>query len=342
MAVPIWKDYYFTINKTSAEFRLRLNDSSGAIIYTGKAFAKPNESSIKLKVNDICADYIAQSLPSFDVTFVPANYTRTFYVQYYNTSTEAWSNLGSVEFLWDWSYNYGYSMSRDGLSFPINPLVDRRQYLVKSLTSYSATKNITLRYLSGGSGSVSADVVHPDDFNTDKNTDYAPFEMSPSIATIVFMIDDYDDVKEIVADGMTYPVDNSGCHTHVLYYLNAYGGWDSLLLMGRVSQADSYERFMQSVDADNSNHRTADMRNYVNGVQKKFTLQTGWLTDLGASRMHHLLGSTMVYLHDLVEGYIYPANITNADCPYKTYGGEGNRLVNYTIEATLSRNMHRL
>lgn len=338
MAVPIWKDYYFTINKTSAEFRLRLNNSSGAIIYTGKAVARPNESSIKIRVNDICADYIKRTLPVWGQEFSPQAFTTTFLLQYLNGAV--WTSAGSVEFLDDWSYDYHYLASRDGFSFPINPLVEGRQYLVISLSTSANSVNATIRFKNGGSATQVVTIRRTADFNNDFNSDFALFEMiatGNSTGTAVIDLSNFSNVASVTISGRTFPVDSSSCHNYALYYVNAYGGWDSLLLTGRVSEQDNYTRHNQSVEYDNTTIEGRGTKNFTNEIDKTFTLQTGWIDELGASRMHHLLGSILVYLHDLNTGDIMPVVLTNADCPFKTYGGEGNRLINYTIEATLAQ-----
>ena len=339
MAVPIWKDYYFTINKTSAEFRLRLNNSSGAIIYTGKAFARPNASNIKIKVNDICADYIKQSLPVWGQEFSPQEFSRTFMLQYLNGAV--WTSAGSVEFLYDWSYDYQYLASRDGFSFPINPLVEGRQYLLMSVNTSSNSINATIRFKNGGQATQVVTIRRTADFNNDFNTDFALFEMAASTGTAVIDLSPFTDVVSVTINGSTFPVDSSTCHNYALYYVNAYGGWDSLLLTGRVQEQDNYTRHNQSVEYDNTTIDGRGTRNFVNEIAKTFTLQTGWIDELGASRMHHLLGSTFVLLHDLNTGDVMPVVLTNADCPFKTHGGEGNRLINYTIEATLAQERTR-
>lgn len=335
MAVPIWKDKYFTINQVSTRFRVRLNDASGDIIYTGTAYARPNASEIKLKVNDICADYIRQTLPVWGQEFTPQAFSRTFFVQYLGGGT--WQAAGSVTFYYDWSYDYNYLASRDGFSFPISETVEGRQYLLMTLDTVDEDINATITFKDGTSLTQVVTIRRTADFNDDYNDDFALFEMAAASGTAVLDLSDFSDVASVTINGSTFPVDSTGCHNYVLYYVNAYGGWDSLLVNGRVSETDAYTRHNQAVEYDNTDSQGRGILNHVNEVEKRFTLQTGWLTELGASRMHHLLGSTFVYLHDLQTGDILPVVLTNGDCPYKTHGGEGNRLINYTIEATVAQ-----
>lgn len=339
MAVPIWKDKYFRVQKDVVEFRVRLDSASGAIIYQGTAHARPDEGEVRVKVNDICADYIRHSLPVWGEEFTPSEFSRKFVLQYYASSS--WQSWGSVEFLWDWSYDYHYLASRDGFSFPVNPLIEGRQFLLMSVDTSAATISAVITFKDGTTETETISIHRTADFNDDYNDDFAIFDMAATTGTAVLDMSEYPDAVSVTINGRTYPVDSSMCHNYVLYYVNAYGGWDSLLLMGRVSEKDNYSRVNQKVVYDNYYPEGRGTKNIVNEVEKTFTMQTGWVDELGASRMHHLLGSTMVYLHDLNTGDVLPVVLTNADCPYKTYGGEGNRLINYTIEATIAQDIVR-
>ena len=61
------------------------------------------------------------------------------------------------------------------------------------------------------------------------------------------------------------------------------------------------------------------------------------MSDDEASRMHHLLNSPNVYLLDMETDEMMPVVLTNTTTEYKTYKGNGGKLVNYTIEATLAQ-----
>ena len=97
------------------------------------------------------------------------------------------------------------------------------------------------------------------------------------------------------------------------------------------------------MDYDNG---TADARgrvNYAMEIQRRYTMHTGWLTDEQSARMHHLLNSPCVYLQDLASAGadIVPVVLTNTTTEYKTYLGQGARMVDYTIVADLAADMMR-
>lgn len=319
MAVPIWKDYYFTIPVPAAEYRLKLNNISGDIIYTGRATARPNASSCLVKVNDICADYVRQTVPDWSVPFTSQDFVKTFVLEY--LSGASWVSAGTIEFYADWSFDYHFLATRDGYSFPVRDVLDARQYLPVSVDLHEENIYFTLKFKNGTTSTVTVALLS-------------------SVGTAVLDLTDYSDLISVTIEGRTFKVDSSLCHNYALYYVNAHGGWDTILLSGKVQEQDNYERFMQMVEYDNRAISGRGTLAYVNEITKTYSLQTGWIDDAGASRMHHLLGSTQVLLHDLSTGDIMPVVLTNAGCPYKTYRNE-RKLINYTIEATLAQDRHR-
>lgn len=339
MADPIWKDVTFTINRTEADYRIRLNDALGKIIYSGRAYARPGESSVKIRINDICADYIQQSLPVWGQAFTPSNFSRLFYVEYWNGTI--WNLAGTKQFYYDWSYDYHYLASRDGFSFPVSNRIDGRMFVPVTVDTSSSTVTATINFRDGTSSTVTLTVRRTASFNSDFNTAYAVFEMGAVPGTAVLDLSDYSDVASVTIAGTTYLVDEAMCHNYALYYVNAYGGWDAMLMRGNVQERDNYTRYDHAVEYVNTSVEARGRRNFVNEIDKTFTMNTGWLPDEGAARMHHLLGSTLVVMHDLMTGDMVPVTITNAECPYKTYKGEGNRLVNYAVEVSVAQERTR-
>ena len=71
------------------------------------------------------------------------------------------------------------------------------------------------------------------------------------------------------------------------------------------------------------------------------TLHTSWLSDDESSRMHHLLNSTEVYLFNLEKQEMIPVVLKNTITEYKTYKGNGGKLVNYAIEVEFANERTR-
>ena len=114
---------------------------------------------------------------------------------------------------------------------------------------------------------------------------------------------------------------------YALYYVNAYGGWDSLAIRGNITQTDN----MQSQTYKN---KTNGKVKYLNTITPTWQLYTDDMND--GSKMHHLLESTEVYLHNLETDEIVPVVITDSNCVYKTYANQGNKRFHYTINVEAS------
>jgi hypothetical protein len=142
-------------------------------------------------------------------------------------------------------------------------------------------------------------------------------------------------VGDIMYHGIT------SCNTHALYYVNAYGGWDFLLMQGRSTETDSYTRHEHKREYDNRDVMNRGTKNYLNEIKKSFVLQTGWLIGNEASRIHHLLGSTEVYMFEIQTQRMIPVTITDNSCKYKTFQNEGGKLVEYEINVKVAKEMIR-
>jgi hypothetical protein len=131
-------------------------------------------------------------------------------------------------------------------------------------------------------------------------------------------------------------INEFGCSKYCLYYLNAYGGWDSFLINGNDKETDTITSYKYMKNADNTKKQFA-LNNYLNVISKKYSLKTDWLNDDEASRMYHLLESTEVWLHNLETDEITPVIITNKTCEYKTFKNNGRKKFYYTIDVEASQ-----
>jgi hypothetical protein len=331
MANPIWKDYYVSLGTAeSVQFRILVGDD---IIYTGKAFRRPGMSNNEIRINDICADYLENVFPNLVQTTVTEGKHVTFIVQ--AMSEGGWLTKASVIFDNNWSYEYNYNPATMGVSSPINSKIDINQWVV--FTAYeksSLTAKVTL------ANGQSFDVVIPmgigGDFNEDYNSDFSKSLRAVQNGTAVFRLSQWGDVMSVTIDNKVFNVVNN-CNRYVLYYVNAYGGWDSFLIEGNHSVSDNLTRHTRETEYDNRNIQNRGVRNYVNEISKTMTLHTSWMSDDESSRMHHLLNSTNVYLGDLVTGQMIPVILTDTRTDYKTYKGNGGKLVNYAINVTIAQ-----
>lgn len=318
---PIWKDYYVRLRDeqseaTSVEFAIEF---SGEIIYQGRAYRRPNESVLRVKVNDICADYIKTPALLTEQGFSPVYYGSFLF---YDVS-DGWGEVDHIDFFNDWSYEE--YPNNDIISMPINGRVSNRMLLPVSVTTNPQEK-LTLEVferVQGGIPSFRYIVVNGEGadmggvYMADISSVIAGAAISATIGGSSQVI--------------RYKCVDS-CARYALYYVNARGGWDALLMEGNHSESDSLVRKTRSVEYDNSEQLNRGRKNYAVEIQKRMTLHTSWMSDEESSRMHHLLNSPEVYLYDMEESKFIPVLLTNTTTEYKTYKGNGGRLVNYAIE----------
>ena len=327
MAAPIWKDYNVTLGLASGgpyQFRIL---ADGTPIYTGKAYGKPGTTYIKCRINDICADYLTRNLPYEADDY----YTADFIVQVYTSGS--WVTAASVSFARDWSYDTSFIHGTDIPVAPIAPVLHPMQYLP----------------LWGPGGEYDFDLIlrpaSPGDFNVDFNDDFLYFgastihESDAGLDGDFFFYDltNYNNVAAVEANGLTYKVLDL-CGGYVLYYINAYGGWDSIPVTGRAKRTDKVTHYNTEKVYDNANYFTRGRDNYVNEIEPSLHLTLGPLTTEQSSRAFHLLESTYVYIHDIEKGRIHPVVISATSVEHKVRPGA---LHFYEFDVALAQNRIR-
>ena len=338
-AIPIWKDAIVDIGLGDSMFyRITLADT-GEVIYSGKAFKRPGASSVQVRINDICADWLENVLPTLSqAAFSELNLPVTFYVQS-SSNGSTWTNQGSFQFTNDWSYDYNYNPVTMGMSFPINGRIDYRMPIVWTGLNVSEIR-ATINFTDGTSTFAIIAIEITQDFNADFNADFAKSVRAAGSGTAVFIPYAWNDVESIEVGNSVFKVVTQ-CAKYALYYVNAYGGWDCFLIEGNDLEADTLKRYTREVVYDNRDIQNRGINNYVDEITKGFTFHTGWLLGEQGERMHHLINSTDVYLYDIATEEMIPVIIPSTSCEYKTYKNQGNRLVNYTIQVQIAQNRIR-
>ena len=335
---PIWKDYFVTLGTRNViPFRIRVQNQSGDIIYNGKSHIKPGGTDNSIRINDICADYLTNALPALSqAEFSELSFPLNFVVEAF---LQDWNVAGQVQFMNDWSYDDSYNPATMGMSFPVNGRIDSRQWLV--FTAYNAsTITATLTFTDGTTSQVIIPLEISADFSDDFNTDFARSARAAGSGTAVFNLSAWDNVASVTINGKTWEV-VTDCREWVVYYVNAYGGWDSLLIEGNTIETDSLKRHTREMEYDNRSIQNRGTQNYLNEITKSYTLHTSWMSDAESLRMHHLLNSPEVYLFNINTGDMFPVTLNNTTTEFKTYKNNGGRLVNYTIDATLAQDRIR-
>ena len=321
MATSIWKDVEVSLSANASESFTVYDkaDNTGNVIYQGKSFKRPGASYCTVKVNDIVADYLKQQLVNGAVNI-----------------RQAWSvYVGATkktdgEFFLCWDYETG-SDNLDGL--PNRPITGRIQegtpIPVTKYANYS--QEIIADYLPPSSGSrVSLGTTTAvRNFLHNCWVGYKTVTLFPRYSST--------DHTEL---GYTLTI-IPRCHRWQLYYENALGGIDCLVIEGKTVQRDAYGRTVISKEYLNN---AATIRNagkvvVSTDVTRTWELHTGWLTDAEAGRMGHLLGSPLVYLYDCVANVYYPVIIKTDEYQQKVTRYDG--MIQYTINVELAETLKR-
>lgn len=325
--IPLWKDVNILQGVTASPIAIGLIQYGGGTdLYQLTSYKKPGASEQDCIVNDIVSRLFSREFPAIPAEgegweMKKADLLRPIH----------WYNMGDAEqnntFLYknDWSYDReGYYKSND----PIRNEIGKRQLLMTTILDSGYAKYI--RYYNASGASIGAVTLYP--------TDATGVDACVWVSDLV---EQYPTIAKIISGDTEYNVVDDSCYTHALYYLNAYGAWDSLLIKGASKKRDEYERKTMKRAYRNDSPEARGLYNYANGVTTQWTFVTGWLTDEEASRMHHLLGSTSVYMMDLYTGEISPIVLTNSECEFKTYRNEGLKVVSYEITATYAQDKMR-
>lgn len=334
---PIWQDYIVDLHAPSAgagePFTIR-EATFGTIIYSGRAFVRPGDTVPRVRINDICADWLASTLPVLAAGLSPAEMA-ALSIPVNFTVHDSTGEVDAAQFYNNWSYDPTFDVYRDGLSHPITGRAVPSQFLAYA-TAEADDVTAVLSFADGTQTSVVLAIASEGDFSGDYNSDFAVSLRTAGAGSVLLDLSAWTDVVRVTFDGrVTYEV-VPACHRYVLHYLNAYGGWDSFLIEGNALETDAYIRHTSAREYDNNTGRERGVRNYVNELTKAWTFHTGLLTDEEAGRMHHLIGSTDVYLQDLSAGTLSPVVLTDNACEYKNFSN-GRRFPEYTITAQLAQ-----
>lgn len=342
--IPIWKTCRYTADNISApyvDYRVSLGATP---IYNGRSYA--SNSSITIELNEIFADYI-----STDIDINEADYqfsqsdTASREFQLSILENDAYEIKHIYQVYNDWSYEERPFETTDlvYLSDPISFLLDKRQKFLFTTLSYTP-KDIKVYFNSmlDESGTTSLhttfiqdleNATYPGDFEPSSfNEDYYLWQYGSANLTRPMVLN-FNNVYRFNIE--------TTCKDYCLYYVNAYGGWDSLLVTGKSMKTDNYTNSEYRQNFDNSLKSNWGKINFKKSIKRTWKLNTGFLLDTQGAKMFHLLGSTKVYLHDLNTGEIYSVVVNNKNCDYKTYINQGHKGYNYSIEVEDSQEKQR-
>lgn len=327
---PIWKDYIWAEETLDDFIEYHLDDGE-TTIYAGKAYTYPGADRVEFLLNSVTENYLSNgiSFPTTLSTSIMPNYLKDF------TLVTSTGNEKPIIFFNDWSYKDTDLTSGYFLSDPITGLIDPRQYVMASWILPTGEGVVNRFYYKDGI-QTSTDVTLKSGING--------YTFVENITNLQLGCGDYIVMAFVVSGTISqkqikYTIDNTG-KDYVLYYVNAAGGWDSLLIEGNVKKTDEFES--ESYIKRVLRPSTEFARNkYLNTITSSWTLYTGYLNDEQASKMYNLLESTQVYLHNLKDNTITPVLITDTSCEYKTYTNQGKNKFYYTINVESSQDNYR-
>ncbi len=263
-----------------------------------------------------------------------------FYIYYTQDNWTTWT-YDIVIITYDWSYE---SVSRAVLSDPIINLIDNRQFFLYTIRAESSDIQATVTMKIDNTTVLSQEISGYTYYNfvADMSTQTYTGEFTYAYSYDFFVYDSIPitGVHTITVGPSVYYVTNT-CYKYCLYYLNQYGGWDSLLFRGRELKTDDLSRlsYKKNYVAQSTDFHKVD---YLTTLQEKWSLNTSFLNDIESSKMINLMASNKIYIHDLETGHIAPVNITNSNCEHKNYKNQGRKMATYTIEVSASQPKYRI
>ena len=322
---PIWKDKFYTFENIAGSVEyIIMDEKTNDIVYSGKAKRYPDSDKITININNITRDYLTSHFNSFGKSIINVinDYSKPFSI------IVDGKKLNTIYFYNDWSYNN--NTDDLVLNDPIYDVLDSRQYFIFSL--FDRLGNETeVKY-----------TLNVDEFHTQNRY------MTVSNKQQTLICDKLSNYPNAVRLGIAgnnkvlaqYEIKKT-CYDYCLYYVNAYGGWDSMLIKGNVIKSDNITSSYYSKFFDNT---TIDFEKvkYHNNITTNYTLYTDWFNDKQQSKMYHLLESTEVYLHNLKTDELFPCNITNKKCEWKTFKNNGNKKFYNQIDVEVAQTKIRL
>lgn len=125
-----------------------------------------------------------------------------------------------------------------------------------------------------------------------------------------------------------------------VYYVNKYGGLDSLICSGKATESYNTERTDVRLYTNNLHAASFEKKRIAQEITKKYALNTGLLTDAEGKRIDHLMSSPKIWLHDLESEDIISCMVDATSYQIKT--SENDSLVSYSFNIYESKPYIRL
>lgn len=315
---PTWQDVFVEIPRISDDDSninysvsvLNNETNTFEVVYRGNAVFT-EEGNPEINITEIVRDYVEDNINIYadKGSKQESNLTKVMLNTY-----EADQNLvATLYYYYDYSFVKDYKFTRN---MPILNYFDTRQDIFLSFLNLSnETQNVTV-FDSGNIIYIELD--KPGMFHY-KNT---YLDGNVTINTLYTT---------------TTLTSKNTCAKYAIYYLNPLGGWDQLLIEGKVVKTIKVENKTFKINFDNNTNEFQN-KHYLKNLTTSYKLTTGYLTDEQAKLMPNLIETTKAYLCELDTNRYIPVLINNNSVDIKTYRNQGRKLFTYTIDVQESQN----
>ena len=314
---PTWQDVFVEIPRTSEDesninYSVSVMDNETGtyeIVYRGNAVFTEEDPGIN--ITEIVRDYVEDNINIYG----DAGLTQKsdLIKVMLNTEEDGVNLVASLYYYYDYSFDKDFKFTRN---MPILNHFDTRQDIFLSFLNLSGeTNNITI---STGGRLLRLTLDTPGIFHNKRAYHEG-------------------DVIVNAPDKRTVLTSKNTCAKYAIYYLNPLGGWDQLLIEGKVVKTIKLENKTFKRNFDNN---TNDFQNkhYLKNLTTSYKFTTGYLTDDQAKLMPNLIETTKAYLCELDTNTYIPVLINNNSVDIKTYRNQGRKLFTYTIDVQESQN----
>lgn len=299
------------------------------IVFTGRIYFKSTDAQIEqIDISPVAREYC-------DVLYETADFTNP---GVYNLPTEGntgsiitiivTDDSGSTSYNVKYDYNTMYTQQSPDtgvLREPITLDVDPRQLLIVSgysqggsITYSAAGSNGSAASGSGASGAISGLVF-----------DMASYAFSPG------------DTVDMTANGdtETYTVRRACKNNFAVYYVNKYGGMESLMCTGRYTESWNRDKTDVRLYNDRISPLDFEQQTINSDLDHLLTLNTGFVPKGRERYIDNLINTTKLWVHDFEIDLIYSAKISTSNFSHRQY--EFNRPVSYEFTVVESQKQLR-
>lgn len=314
---PTWQDVFVEIPRTSEDENnitysvsvMNNETNTFEVVYRGNAVF--TEEDPEINITEIVRDYVEDNINIYAEggSTQEANLTKVML----NTDEPEPNLVATLYYYYDYSFDKDFKFTRN---MPILNHFDTRQDIFLSFLNLSGeTNNITI---STGGRLLRLTLDTPGIFHNKRAYREG-------------------DVIVNAPDKRTVLTSKNTCAKYAIYYLNPLGGWDQLLIEGKVVKTIKLENKTFKRNFDNN---TNDFQNkhYLKNLTTSYKFTTGYLTDEQAKLMPNLIETTKAYLCELDTNTYIPVLINNNSVDIKTYRNQGRKLFTYTIDVQESQN----